>query len=104
MASGFSESRFLALKEQLDQLHYSQPLCKSPLTLAKDSAPLCEKLLWEVIRTTEGFQNLKRQNDVLNREKVLAEQAIVPVTKENERIVRESNDLHREIMEIKESQ
>lgn len=66
----------------------------SPLTLAKDSAPLVDKLLRDVVKVTEGFQNLKTQSNILSKEKALAEQALIPLTKENERVVRESNDLH----------
>ncbi len=46
---------------------------------------------------------MKLKNEALEREKVLAEQAIVPLKKENERVVHENNDLHREIMTVKET-
>lgn len=44
-----------ALKKKLDALHYSYPL-------SLDSAPLVDKLLVDLLKTTEGFQKLKKQN------------------------------------------
>ena len=54
------------------------------------------------MKTTEGFQNLKQQKAALEDELPKARQALIPLTKENERVVLENNELHREIIEIKE--
>ena len=79
---------------------------------AIDSAALAEKLLNDLLKTTEGFQRLKKMNEELKVQKVddlkyvsqqdhpsnlnnpnlfLQEQ---PMQQENERIVRENNELH----------
>jgi centrosomal protein CEP135 len=47
------ERRFLLLKKRLDALHYCQPL-------SMDSAALVEKLLNDLVKTTEGFQQMKK--------------------------------------------
>ena len=67
-----AERKFIALKRRLDALHYQQPLSKfftifshkSPFT-AIDSAALAEKLLNDLLKTTEGFQRLKKMNEEL---------------------------------------
>ena len=48
-----AEKRFMSLKKRLDALHYCQPL-------TIESAALAEKLLNDLLRTTEGFQKLKK--------------------------------------------
>lgn len=47
------EKRFLLLKKRLDALHYCQPL-------TIESSALVEKLLNDLVKTTEGFQQLKK--------------------------------------------
>ena len=53
-----AERKFLALKRRLDALHYQQPL-------TMESAALAEKLLNDLLKTTEGFQRLKKMNEEL---------------------------------------
>lgn len=43
------ERKFLLLKKRLDALHYCQPL-------NLEACPLVEKLLNDLVKTTEGFQ------------------------------------------------
>ena len=43
-----AEQKFLLLKKRLDALHYCQPL-------TIESAALVEKLLNDLIKTTEGY-------------------------------------------------
>ena len=60
-----AERKFIQLKRRLDALHYQQPLSKSTfssfvltmllLCAAIDSAALAEKLLNDLLKTTEGF-------------------------------------------------
>lgn len=44
----YPEKKFLLLKKRLDSFHYFQPL-------AIESAALVEKLLNDLVKTTEGF-------------------------------------------------
>ena len=50
MIDANAEKKFLLLKNRLDKLHYYQPL-------TIESAALVERLLNDLIKTTEGFQN-----------------------------------------------
>jgi len=59
-----------------------------------ESAALVERLLNEVLQTTEAFQKLKNTNAVIANEATLNGQSMVPLQKENERVVKENNDLH----------
>ena len=46
----------MLLKKRLDSLHYCQPL-------TVESAALVERLLNDLIKTTEGYQNIKKSNE-----------------------------------------
>ena len=59
-----------------------------------ESTALVERLLNEVMQTTEAFQKLKNENAVLAQEAQLNSQAHMPLAAENERIVKENNELH----------
>lgn len=61
-----AEKRYQALKRKLDALHYSQPLSKScPNLLAIESAALVERLVNDLVKITDGFQTIKKQNEEL---------------------------------------
>lgn len=53
-----SERRAAALKRRLDALHFTEPL-------HAESVPLVEHILTELIRTTDGFKNLKQSHEHL---------------------------------------
>ena len=95
MLDATSEKKFLLLKKRLDALHYCQPF-------TIDSASLIERLLNDLIKTTEGFQSLKKINEELKQTVNKSEQMILPLKKENARLVQENNDLHFEMIKIKE--
>ena len=59
-----------------------------------ESAALVERLLNEVLQTTEAFQKLKNENAVIANEATLNGQSMAPLQQENERVVKENNDLH----------
>ena len=63
--NSMTEKRFQALKRRLDALHYSQPISKLFVYLAIESSALVDRLLSDMIKTTEGFQSIKKQNEDL---------------------------------------
>jgi len=95
MIDAVSEKKFLLLKKRLDALHYVQPF-------SADSASLVERLLNDLIKTTEGFQTLRKTNDELNVSVSKAEQRLEPLKKEIRLVLKENNELHGEIMRVKE--
>ena len=96
MFDATAERRFLLLKKKLDSLHYCQPL-------SLDSAALVERLLGDLVRTTEGFQSLKKANDEIKQEALLKTNGLLPLQKENVRLTKENNDLHLELIRTKET-
>ena len=80
-----AERRFQQLKRRLDALHYCQPL-------TIESAALADKLLNDLIKTTEGFQKLKKINQEMQAESQA--KYTEPMMRENERIVKDNNTLH----------
>jgi centrosomal protein CEP135 len=85
----------------------------NPNPLAIESAALAEKLLNDLLKTTEGFQKLKKINEELKQQcqsdftyvsklSSLPPLKQEPVKKENERIVRENNELHLLLIKVKE--
>jgi len=95
MIDAVAEKKFLLLKKRLDALHYVQPF-------SADSASLVERLLNDLIKTTEGFQTLKKANDELTTTANKTEQRLEPLKKEIRLVLKENNDLHVEIMRVKE--
>jgi centrosomal protein CEP135 len=95
-----SEQRFLGisytvLKKRLDALHYTHPL-------GLESAALVERLLTDLLKTTEGFQQLKKINDDVKNRLKQAQEAIVPFQTETSRLTKQNNDLHIDLMRVKE--
>ena len=66
------------------------------------SSELVERLVNDLLKTTEGYQTLKNQIDMMKHDDQLNQQALVPLQKENERVTKENNKLHMEIIQVKE--
>ena len=64
---------------------------------------MVERLLNELLKTTEAFQQVKNQNAVLEQESCLNAQAQLPLQHENERLVKENNTLHMQLIQRKEA-
>lgn len=73
------------------------------MTSDLESCALVERLLNELLKTTEAFQSVKNQNAVLAQESVLNAQAQLPLQHENERLVKENNTLHLQLIQRKEA-
>lgn len=67
-----------------------------------ESTALVERLLNELMQTTEAFQKLKNEQAVVSQEAQLNSQSVVPLQKENERLVKENNSLHHEMIQHRE--
>ncbi len=95
MIDTVSDKKFNTLKKRLEALHYCQPI-------TIESASLVEKLLNDLIKTTEGFQNIKKMNEELKSSQFKGDQISEPLKRENARLTKENNDLHYDVMKIKE--
>ena len=90
------DKQYLALRNKLNSLHYCQPL-------SQESCALAERLLGDVLATTELYRIAKRRAEVAEAQIPQEKIAVVPLQKENARLVNENNILHKEIIHAKEN-
>ena len=64
MTDFVATQRYQAVRKQLDQLHYCLPF-------NVESAGLVERLLNDLLKTTEGYQKLKVQLDLVKHDEQL---------------------------------
>uniref|UniRef100_A0A665VA52 Centrosomal protein 135 n=1 Tax=Echeneis naucrates TaxID=173247 RepID=A0A665VA52_ECHNA len=94
MNSG-AERKFVNLRKRLDQMGYRQPL-------GIESLPLVEKLFSDLVHTTESLRNAKLSVGKTEKESRNIEAFLEPYKTENSRVVRENNDLHLEMLKLRE--
>ncbi|NXH51541.1 CP135 protein, partial [Rhabdornis inornatus] len=93
--SANAERRFVNLRKRLDQLGYRHPL-------GVDSLPLVEKLFSDLVHTTESLRRAKLSSGKTEKECSNYDTILEPYKIENARLTRENNDLHLEIIKLKE--
>ncbi|CAN9500674.1 unnamed protein product [Ophioblennius macclurei] len=95
MSSSSTERKFLNLRKRLDQLGYRQPL-------EIESLPLVEKIFSDLIHTTESLRNAKLSAGKTEKESRNVDALLEPYRTENARVTRENNELHLELLKIRE--
>ncbi|KFO65013.1 Centrosomal protein of 135 kDa, partial [Corvus brachyrhynchos] len=90
-----AERRFINLRKRLDQLGYRQ-------SLGVESLPLVEKLFSDLVHTTESLRKSKLSSGKTEKECSNYDTILEPYKTENARLTRENNDLHLEILKLKE--
>ena len=90
------DKAFVALRNKLNCLHYCQPL-------SKESCALVERVLGDLLATTELYQRTKLRAEKAEAQITQEQIALQPLKKENARVVRENNALHREMIQVKEN-
>ncbi|NWX46664.1 CP135 protein, partial [Steatornis caripensis] len=90
-----AERRFINLRKRLDQLGYRQPL-------GVESLPLVEKLFSDLVRTTESLRSAKLSAGKTEKEYSNYDAVLEPYKTENAKLTRENNELHLEILKLKE--
>ncbi|KAM7012866.1 LOW QUALITY PROTEIN: centrosomal protein of 135 kDa [Tautogolabrus adspersus] len=90
-----AERKFVNLRKRLDQLGYKQPL-------GIESLPLVEKLFSDLVHTTESLRNAKLSTGKTEKESRNIDALLEPYRAENARAVRENNELHLELLKLKE--
>ena len=69
-----AKQKYQAVRKQLDSLHYCLPFSKSNLPdlirvfADVESCELVEKLLNDLLKTTEGYQTLKNKIDMIKHD------------------------------------
>lgn len=69
-----------------------------PILSDVQSTQLVEKLLNDLLQTTEGYQKLKAEIEMVHHDEKLNQQALVPLQKENEKLTKENNKLHMQVI------
>ncbi|XP_037627131.1 centrosomal protein of 135 kDa isoform X1 [Sebastes umbrosus] len=90
-----AERKFVNLRKRLDQLGYRHPL-------GIESLPLVEKLFIDLVHTTESLRNAKLSAGKTEKETRNFDALLEPYRAENARTVRENNELHLELLKLKE--
>ncbi|XP_075943475.1 centrosomal protein of 135 kDa [Anarhichas minor] len=90
-----AERKFVNLRKRLDQLGYRNPL-------GIESLPLVEKLFSDLVHTTESLRNAKLSAGKTEKETRNFDALLEPYRVENARVVRENNELHLELLKLKE--
>ncbi|XP_037238594.1 centrosomal protein of 135 kDa isoform X7 [Falco rusticolus] len=90
-----AERRFVNLRKRLDQLGYRQPL-------GVESLPLVEKLFSDLVHTTESLRSAKLSAGKNEKECSDYDAILEPYKTENAKLTRENNELHLELLKLKE--
>ncbi|VTJ92287.1 Hypothetical predicted protein, partial [Marmota monax] len=86
-----AERKYINIRKRLDQLGYR-------LTLTLECLPLVEKLLRDLVHTTESLQQSKLSTVKAEKESSNFDFVLEPYKLENARLSRENNELYLELM------
>jgi len=89
------EKQHSTLKKKLESLNFNQ-------ALGLDSVDLVDHLFNDLIKTSEAFQKMKKMHESSKGDIEGEKQTSLPLRSENMRLVKENNDLHAELIKIKE--
>ena len=90
------EREYTRVKKSLEVLGYKDPL-------GLDSVIVVNKVLNDLIKTTEGFKKLQNERDKLRNELKSQGDLVLPLRNENMRLTKENNQLHKEMINLKDN-
>ena len=70
--------------------------------LGVDSVSLVRNILDNLIKATKSFKNIKLENERLQDEMRLQGDLVLPLRNENHKLLQDNNQLHKELIEIKD--
>ena len=85
------EKRYQILRTQLSDLKYFQPF-------GNDSVPLVERLLGDLIKTVESYQDILKQNESYAEQVSIFKKEAELARNEQPRLIKENNELHLKLM------
>ena len=95
METSAKELEYTHLKNSLQALGFTQ-------YLGADSVSLVRNILDNLIKATKSFKNLKLENDRLQDEMRSQGDLVLPLRNENHKLLQDNNQLHKEIIDIKD--
>ena len=96
MDKGEVEKEYNRVKRSLEVLGYKDPL-------GIESVSLTNKLLNDLIKTTEAFKKLQDERDKLKSELKVQGDLVLPLRNENLKLTKENNELHQNLIQLKDS-
>ncbi|XP_061593990.1 centrosomal protein of 135 kDa isoform X3 [Cololabis saira] len=93
--SSSTERRLVSLRRRLDQLGFKQ-------TLGTESLPLVEKLLSDLVRTTESLRDARLSAGKNEKDSRNVDALLEPYRTENGRLVKDNNELHLQLLKLRE--
>ena len=94
--SNSNEKEYLHVKRSLEVLGYKDPL-------GIDSVQVVNKVLNDLIKTTEAFKKLQDERNLLKDQIKSQNEIVLPLRNENMKLTKENNELHNEIIKLKDN-
>ena len=95
METSVKELEYTRLKNSLQALGFTQ-------YLGADSVSLVRNILDNLIKATKSFKNIKLENERLQDEMRSQGDLVLPLRNENHKLLQDNNQLHKEIIDIKD--
>ena len=95
METSDKELEYTRVKNSLEALGFTQ-------YLSPDSVSLVRNILDNLIKATRSFKNIKLENERLQDEMRSQGDLVLPLRNENHKLLQDNNQLHKEIIDIKD--
>ena len=95
METSAKEKEYIKLKNSLEALGFKG-------YLGEDSVSLVRNVLDNLIKATKAFKTIKLENERLENELRIQGDLVLPLRNENHKLLQDNNDLHKEIIDIKD--
>ena len=95
METSAKEQEYIRVKNSLEALGFTG-------YLSPDSVTLVRNILDNLIKATRSFKNIKLENERLQDEMRLQGDLVLPLRNENHKLLQDNNQLHKEIIDIKD--
>ena len=95
METSAKEQENIRVKNSLEALGFTG-------YLSPDSVTLVRNILDNLIKATRSFKNIKLENERLQDEMRLQGDLVLPLRNENHKLLQDNNQLHKEIIDIKD--
>ena len=95
METSAKEKEYIRVKNSLEALGFHG-------FLGADSVSLVKNVLDNLIKATKAFKTIKLENERLENEMSIQGNLVLPLRNENHKLLQDNNDLHKEIIDIKD--
>ena len=95
METSAKEKEYIKLKNSLEALGFNG-------FLGTDTVPLVRAVLDNLIKATRAFKTIKLENERLENEMRIQGDLVLPLRNENHKLLQDNNELHKEIIDIKD--